>query len=159
MTHFRRMGITLSAISLATSVSSAAITQCNPDLEFSWSYNQIEHSSEIGEIDDGLPIVTLSFDAGFLKILEADTNQIDLFRQIAIRKDAADSVGLAVRYEHTSSRTISKTSVIVSDPMCKNIGMSQVVIFETNEISYSTTVYQCECLSEVHDIDHFIFLE
>lgn len=157
--NFRNMGITLSAMSLATSVSSAAITQCNPDLEFSWSYNQIDNSSEIKEHNDGLPIVSLSFDSGFLKILETDKNKIDLFRQNAIRKDTTDSGGITVRYEHTSSGTISKTSVIVSDPLCKNIGMSQVSIFETNEMSYSTTVYKCECLSKVHDIDHFIFLD
>lgn len=157
--NFRRIGITLSIISLATSVASNTTIQCNQDLEFTWSYDEIDGSSIIQEISDNLSTVSMNIDFGFLKLFENDGNQSELYRQSAIKRSNDDPEDIVVRYDSTLKASIKKKSVIISDPMCKNRIMPHVNILETTAASYSNRVYSCKCFSRTYDGGVFIFFD
>jgi len=154
-----KMAILLSVLYWPTKISSETLMQCNPKSEVSWSYNEASNPANIVQIIDNLPIVTLNFDSGFIKLTEQDTNEKELFRQSAIKQNTGDTFDLTVRYDRVSKIEINTTSIFVADPMCKRNDYSLVSILETSELKYSGTFYHCECLSVNFDSGHFIVLD
>ena len=140
----------------ATGAWSAVAIQCSPNLEVSWSFDQIENKSDFFETTDNLSSITLHLDTGFLKLPSAQNDGIILLRQQSIIKKSPDGLDLTVKYENTNTTGIEKTNVILSDPMCKKSKDAVVSIFTAEEFSYINTIYNCDCVSPTHDIENFI---
>jgi hypothetical protein len=136
--------------------SSMTPIRCDSTSNVSLVYNPSNNSTEIIETNDPVKTITLDLDSGFLKLSEQQSNDNTLFRQNSIRNNGEDPLNLTVRYETASKSDIKKISIIISDPMCKANGMSLISVFETAEHSYISTKYRCDCLSSVHDSNHFI---
>ena len=148
--------ISLIIASLATNTSSNPLVQCEPTLEVFWSYDYFTKTSEFGENTDNLSSITLIVDHGFLKLSVAENKKIELFRQNSITNNTEDMLDITVRYESTDQKEIGRTSIIISDPMCKNRAVANVSILNTRELGFKNVVYDCDCLSATHDSDHFI---
>ena len=140
----------------ATGVWSAVAIQCNPNLEVSWSFDQIENKSNFFETTDNLSSITLHLDTGFLKLPTAQNDGITLLRQQSIMKKSADGLDLTVKYESTNTMGIEKTNVILSDPMCKNLKTLLLVFLLLRSSGIMNTIYSCDCVSPTHDIENFI---
>ena len=147
---------TIFLMHFATGVWSAVAIQCNPNLEVSWSFDQIENKSDFFETTDNLSSITLHLDTGFLKLPSAQNDGITLLRQQSIIKKSSDGLDLTVKYESTNTMGVEKTNVILSDPMCKQSKDAVVTIFTAEEFSYINTIYNCDCVSPTHDIENFI---
>ena len=147
---------TIFLMHFATGAWSAVAIQCSPNLEVSWSFDQIENKSDFFETTDNLSSITLHLDTGFLKLPRAQNDGIILLRQQSIIKKSPDSLDLTVKYESTNTTGIEKTSVILSDPMCKKSKDAVVSIFTAEEFRYINTIYNCDCVSPTHDIENFI---
>lgn len=144
-------------INLATSVSSAADIQCKPEREVKWTYDQASNSSEFIENVENLATTTLKLDFGFIKLSKQGENNNLLFRQSSIVRNKDNPLNLRVRYESSSSKDMSQSSLIISDPMCLTGAVARASIFQTSEFSFFNSVYSCECLSPVFDRKNFIF--
>ena len=140
----------------ATGAWSAVAIQCSPNLEVSWSFDQIENKSDFFETTENLSSITLHLDTGFLKLPSAQNDGIILLRQQSIIKKSPDGLDLTVKYESTNTTGIEKTNVILSDPMCKKSKDAVVSIFTAEEFRYINTIYNCDCVSPTHDIENFI---
>jgi len=140
----------------ATGAWSAVAIQCSPNLEVSWSFDQIENKSNFFETTDNLSSITLHLDTGFLKLPSAQNDGIILLRQQSIIKKSPDALDLTVKYESTNTMGVEKTNVILSDPMCKKSKDAVVSIFTAEEFRYINTIYNCDCVSPTHDIENFI---
>jgi hypothetical protein len=140
----------------ATVAWSAVAIQCSPNLEVSWSFDQIENKSDFFETTDNLSSITLHLDTGFLKLPSAQNDGITLLRQQSIIKKSEDGLDLTVKYESTNTIGIEKTNVILSDPICKKSKEAVVSIFTAEEFRYRNTIYSCNCVSLTHDLQHFI---
>lgn len=136
---------------------SAVAFQCYPNLEVSWSFNQIENKSEFFETTDNLPSITFYLDTGFLKLSNAENSGTELFRQQAIIKKSADPLDITVKYGVTNKLGIENTGIIFSDPLCKRSTDAVVSMFTTAELRYSNITYVCDCLSPTHDSHNFIY--
>ena len=147
---------TIFLMHIATGVWSAVAIQCNPNLEVSWSFDQIENKSNFFETSDNLSSITLHLDTGFLKLPSAQNDGITLLRQQSLIKKSPDGLDLTVKYENTNTTGIEKTNVILSDPMCKKSKDAVVSIFTAEEFRYINTIYNCDCVSPTHDIENFI---
>lgn len=147
---------TIFLMHFATGVWSAVAIQCNPNLEVSWSFDQIENKSNFFETTDNLSSITLHLDTGFLKLPSAQNDGITLLRQQSLIKKSPDGLDLTVKYENTNTTGIEKTNVILSDPMCKKSKDAVVSIFTVEEFRYINTLYNCDCVSPTHDIENFI---
>ena len=147
---------TIFLMHFATGVWSAVAIQCNPNLEVSWSFDQIENKSNFFETSDNLSSITLHLDTGFLKLPSAQNDGITLLRQQSLIKKSPDGLDLTVKYENTNTTGIEKTNVILSDPMCKKSKDAVVSIFTAEEFRYINTIYNCDCVSPTHDIENFI---
>ena len=147
----------LSMINLATSVSSAVEIQCKPEFEVKWTYDRVSNSSQFTENVENLVTTTLNLDFGFIKLSKQGENGNLLFRQnsIVIHKD--NPLNLSVRYESSSPKGMSQSSLVISDPMCLTGSVVRASIFETSEFSFFNSVYSCECLSPVFDRKNFIY--
>ena len=138
------------------SAAAAPVIQCDPKIEAYWSYHPLHNSSKLLETNDSIPQIYLHFDSGFLKLDDRENDKSLLFRQSAIEEINGDPVHIVVRYETTNRSRIDKTSIIISDPTCKTDIAARVSIFETRDLSYTNKIYNCECLSQIRDIDDFI---
>ena len=147
---------TIFLMHFATGAWSAVAIQCSPNLEVSWSFDQIENKSDFFETTDNLSSITLHLDTGFLKLPSAQNDGIILLRQQSIIKKSPDGLDLKVKYESTNTAGIEKTNVILSDPMCKKSKDAVVSIFTAEEFRYINTIYNCDCVSPTHDIENFI---
>ena len=147
---------TIFLMHFATGVWSAVAIQCNPNLEVSWSFDQMENKSNFFETTDNLSSITLLLDTGFLKLPNAQNDGITLLRQQSIMKKSEDGLDLTVKYKSTNTMGIEATNVILSDPMCKKSKEAVVSIFTTAEFRYLNTIYSCNCISPTHDIENFI---
>ena len=147
---------TIFLMHFATGVWSAVAIQCNPNLEVSWSFDQIENKSNFFETSDNLSSITLHLDTGFLKLPSAQNDGITLLQQQSLIKKSPDGLDLTVKYENTNTTGIEKTNVILSDPMCKKSKDAVVSIFTAEEFRYINTIYNCDCVSPTHDIENFI---
>ena len=147
---------TIFLMHFATGVWSAVAIQCNPNLEVSWSFDQIENKSNFFETTDNLSSITLHLDTGFLKLPSAQNDGITLLRQQSLIKKSPDGLDLTVKYENTNTTGVEKTNVILSDPMCKKSKDAVVSIFTAEEFRYINTIYNCDCVSPTHDIENFI---
>lgn len=149
--------IFLSITHLATSASTTTVVQCIPDVEVNWSFNQLSNSTEFSENSKNLSNLIIQIDSGFVKVPDQDNSDNRLFRQVAIERSTKDPQNFTVRYENNMKLGIKKTSLIIVDPMCfENVAL-RASIFETTEVSYINTIYECECLSPVFDSSNFIF--
>ena len=148
--------ISIIIASLATNVSSKTSFQCEPTLEVFWSYDKLTETSKFGENTNNLSSITLIADHGFLKLSIEENTKIELFRQSSITNNAEDMFDITIRYEGTNQKEIGRTSIIFSDPMCKNGAIANVNILNTREFGFKNVVYNCDCLSATHDSDHFI---
>ena len=149
----------LSIINLATSVSSAVEIQCKSELEVKWTYDQVSNTSQFSENGENLVTTTLKLDLGFIKLSKPGENDNLLFRQSSIVKNKDNPLNLSVRYESSSRKGMSQSSLVISDPMCVSGAVAQASIFETSEFSFFNSVYSCECLSPVFDRKNFVFRE
>ena len=149
--------ISIMIASLATNASSNSLVQCEPALEVFWSYDHLNKTSEFGENTDNLSSITLIADHGFLKLSVAENKKIKLFRQNSITSNTEDMFDITVRYESTDQEEIDRTSIIISDPLCKNGAVANVSILNTREFGFKNAVYNCDCLSATHDSDNFIY--
>ena len=140
----------------ATGAWSAVAIQCYPNLEVSWSFDQIENKSDFFETTDNLSSITLHLDTGFLKLPSAQNDGIILLRQQSIMKKSEDGLDVTVNYKSTNTMGIEATNVILSDPMCKKSKDAVVSIFTAEEFRYINTIYNCDCVSPTHDIENFI---
>ena len=147
---------TIFLMHFATGAWSAVAIQCYPNLEVSWSFDQIENKSDFFETTDNLSSIILHLDTGFLKLPNAQNDEITLLRQQSIIKKSADGLDLTVKYESTNTMGVEKTNVILSDPMCQKSKDAVVSIFTAEEFSYINTIYNCDCVSPTHDIENFI---
>lgn len=139
------------------SVSSDTMIKCEPELKVIWSYNLSEKSSEFQEIKDNLTGIALRFDFGFIKLSKPGSNDFLLFRQSSIKRKTDNRKDLKLRYEDTSSPAVSKSSLIISDPMCFKANSARASIIDNSEFSFSNSLYVCECLSPVFDRKNFIY--
>ena len=144
-------------IQLASVSWSAVSFQCYPNLEVSWSFDQINNKSDFHENANDLSSITLHLDTGFIKLLTAQNNETALFRQQAIKEKSEDFLDITVRYEDTNKEAIEKTGIIFSDPMCKRSAAAVVSIFTTGEFGYNNINYSCDCLSLTNDSDNFVY--
>ena len=149
----------LSIINLATSVSSAVEIQCKSELEVKWTYDQVSNTSQFSENGENLVTTTLKLDLGFIKLSKSGENDNLLFRQSSIVKNKDNPLNLSVRYESSSRKGMSQSSLVISDPMCVSGAVARASIFETSEFSFFNSVYSCECLSPVFDRKNFVFRE
>ena len=147
---------TIFLMHFATGAWSAVAIQCYPNLEVSWSFDQIENQSDFSETTDNLSSLTLHLDTGFLKLPRAQNDGITLLRQQSIIKKSADGLDLTVKYESANTMGVEKSNVILSDPMCQKSKHAVVSIFTAEEFSYINTIYNCDCVSPTHDIENFI---
>lgn len=147
---------TIFLMHFATGAWSAVAIQCYPNLEVSWSFDQIENKSDFFETTDNLSSIIVHLDTGFLKLPSAQNDEIALLRQQSIIKKSADGLDLTVKYESTNTMGVEKTNVILSDPMCQKSNDAVVSIFTAEEFSYINTIYNCDCVSPTHDIENFI---
>lgn len=147
----------LSIINLATSVSSAVEIQCKPEFEVKWTYDQVSNSSQFTENVENLVTTTLNLDFGFIKLSKQGENDNLLFRQSSIVRNKDNPLNLSVRYESSSPKGMSQSSLVISDPMCLTGSVVRASIFETSEFSFFNSVYSCECLSPVFDRKNFIY--
>ena len=147
----------LSMINLATSVSSAVEIQCKPEFEVKWTYDQVSNSSKFTENVANLITTTLNLDFGFIKLSKQGENDNLLFRQSSIVRNKDNPLNLSVRYESSSPKGMSQSSLVISDPMCLTGSVVRASIFETSEFSFFNSVYSCECLSPVFDRKNFIY--
>lgn len=154
--QLRGVTLLLIIVTLATSAYSVPIIQCKPELVVYWFYNQESNSSEFVEKNEALTNTALLFDFGFIKLSQTDLRNQVLYRQSSITRNNDDWSDLTVRYESTVKQEISKSSLIVSDPMCINSRFMRANVIETAAISYSNSFYRCECLSPVFDHHNFI---
>ena len=150
------VALTIFLMHFYTGAWSAVAIQCYPNLEVSWSFDQIENKSDFFETTDNLSSITLHLDTGFLKLPSAQNDGITLLRQQSIIKKSSDGLDLTVKYESTNTTGIEKTNLILSDPMCKKSKDAVVSIFTAEEFSYINTIYNCDCVSPTHDIENFI---
>ena len=148
--------LTIFFMHFATGAWSAVAIQCSPNLEVSWSFDQIENKSDFFETTDNLSSITLHLDTGFLKLPSAQNDGITLLRQQSIIKKSPDGLDLTVKYESINTTGIEKLNVILSDPMCKKSKDAVVSIFTAEEFRYINTIYNCDCVSPTHDIENFI---
>ena len=147
----------LSIINLATSVSSAVEIQCKPEFEVKWTYDQVSNSSQFTENVENLITTTLNLDFGFIKVSKQGENDNLLFRQSSIVRNKDNPLNLSVRYESSSPKGMSQSSLVISDPMCLTGSVVRASIFETSEFSFFNSVYSCECLSPIFDRKNFIY--
>ena len=147
----------LSIINLATSVSSAVEIQCKPEFEVKWTYDQVSNSSQFTENVENLATTTLNLDFGFIKLSKLGENDNLLFRQSSIVRNKDNPLNLSVRYESSSPKGMSQSSLVISDPMCLTGSVVRASIFETSEFSFFNSVYSCECLSPVFDRKNFVY--
>ena len=147
----------LSIINLATSVSSAVEIQCKPEFEVKWTYDQVSNSSQFTENFENLATTTLNLDFGFIKLSKLGENDNLLFRQSSIVRNKDNPLNLSVRYESSSPKGMSQSSLVISDPMCLTGSVVRASIFETSEFSFFNSVYSCECLSPVFDRKNFVY--
>jgi hypothetical protein len=149
--------ISIIIASLATNASSNSSIQCEPALEVFWSYDHLNKTSEFRENTDNLSNIILIADHGFLKLSVAENKKLELFRQNSITNNTEDMFDITVGYESTDQGEIDKTSIILSDPMCKTDAVAIVSILNTREFGFKNAVYNCDCLSATHDSDNFIY--
>jgi len=148
---------TIFLMNFSTAVWSAVAFQCYPNLEVSWSFDELKNKSEIFETTDNLTNITLYLDTGFLKFPNAQNNETALFRQEAIVKKSEDPLDIIVKYESTKKMGIETTGIIFSDPLCKSSKDAIVSVFTIADLTYSNVTYACDCLSPNHDIHNFIY--
>ena len=132
------------------------LIQCNPEAAVSWYYNRMANTSVFSETNDNLSRISLNFDFGFLKLNPVERDINELFRQSAIEENNDDSLELEVRYESTSIARIERTSIVVFDPFCRRNNEMRTNIIVTSGTSFIHNVYNCECLSSIHDIENFV---
>ena len=140
----------------ATNVFAAAITSCEPKSKIALTFDILNNSANFEETSDGLPNIVLTLDYGFLKLSEQENDASVLYRQIALRENGQDPLNITLRYEATNGANVEKTSVIISDPMCRTYGSSRANIMEITDKNYSSSIYECECLSANYQSANFI---
>jgi len=143
-------------INLATTGLANNLIQCNIELAVSWSYDRMQNTSVFFETNDNLSDISLNFDFGFLKLTQVEGEGTNLFRQSVIAKSTDESLELEIRYESTSNSGIERTSVVVFDPFCIRHDDLRTSIIATSGTTFKHTVYNCECLSSVHDIENIL---
>jgi hypothetical protein len=143
-------------INFAKIAYSAAVLQCNPILEISWLFDPKTTEADYRESEDNRSRVSLYIDKGFVKFTDPQKNESLLFRQNSIVKNTENPFDISARYENSGKLELSKTSVILTDPMCQSSDYSHVTIFRTLEFGYKNSVYNCECLSSIRDGNNFI---
>ena len=136
--------------------SAASTAECKPQLEASWSYDPSLNSSELVETFDNLSEVFVHFDFGFLKLSDQQTGKNLQFRQVVVSKIDNNPSNLIVRYESTSRGTLNQISVLVTDPMCTQNDAGRISIFKLGDLSFTSTIYKCKCLSQLHDSGNFV---
>ena len=139
-----------------TNVLAAATTSCEPKSTTALTFDILNNSTNVEEKSNGLPNIVLKLDYGFLKLSEPDNEASVLYRQIALRENGEDSLDITLRYEATNGANIEKSSIIISDPMCRNYARSHANIMEITDKSYASSIYECECLSANHHSANFI---
>lgn len=139
-----------------TNVLAAAITSCEPKSTIALKFDILNSATNVEETSNGLPNIVLTFDYGFLKLSEQDNDAMVLYRQIALRENGQDPLDITLRYEAVNGANIEKSSIIISDPMCRNYARSHANIMEITDKSYASSVYECECLSANHHSANFI---
>lgn len=149
----------LIALMVATNVSAATMVQCNAKFKVSLAYNHETNSTELLESNANLPSLSINFDSGFIKLSDNAESESILFRQSAMNKNITDPFDLVVRYERKSGADTQTKSVIITDPMCRNDGISTASIFDTSNTSYISTFYDCDCLSSVLDRGNIITMD
>lgn len=139
-----------------TNVFAAATTSCVPKSTIALTFDILNNSTNVEETSNGLPNIVLKLDYGFLKLSEQDNDASVLYRQIALRENGQDPLDITLRYEAANGANIEKSSIIISDPMCRNYARSHANIMEITDKSYASFVYECECLSANHHSANFI---
>jgi hypothetical protein len=142
-----------------TNVLAAAITSCVPKSTIALTFDMLKSSTNVEETSNGLPNIALTFDYGFLKLSEQENDASVLYRQIALRTNGQDPLDITLRYEATNGTYIEKSSIMISDPMCRNYARSRANIMEITDKSYASSIYECECLSATHHSANFIKFE
>jgi len=143
-------------INLATTSLANSLIQCNREAAVSWSYNPTTNKTVFSETNDNLSGISLNFDFGFLKLTQVKSDINKLFRQSVIEENNDDPLELEVRYESTSNARIERTSIVVFDPFCRRNNELRTSIIVTSGTSFTHNVYNCECLSSIHDIENFV---
>jgi hypothetical protein len=139
-----------------TNVLAAAITSCEPKSTIALKFDILNSATNVEETSNGLPNIVLTFDYGFLKLSEQDNDASVLYRQIALRENGQDTLDITLRYEAANGANIEKSSIIISDPMCRNYARSRANKMDITDKSYASSVYECECLSANHHSANFI---
>ena len=139
-----------------TNVLAAAITSCEPKSTIALTFDILNNSTNVEETSNGLPNIVLTLDYGFLKLSEQDNDASALYRQIALRENGQDPLDITLRYEVANAANIEKSSIIISDPMCRNYARSRANIMDITDKSYASSIYECECLSANHHSANFI---
>ena len=139
-----------------TNVLAAAYTSCEPKSTIALTFDILNNSTNVEETSNGLPNIVLTLDYGFLKLSEQDNDASVLYRQIALRENGQGPLDITLRYEATNGANIEKPSIIISDPMCRNYARSRANIMEITDKSYTSSIYECECLSANHHSANFI---
>ena len=139
-----------------TNVLAAAITSCEPKSTIALTFDILNNSTNVEETSNGLPNIALTLDYGFLKLSGQDNDASALYRQIALRENGQDPLDITLRYEVANAANIEKSSIIISDPMCRNYARSRANIMDITDKSYASSIYECECLSANHHSANFI---
>ena len=139
-----------------TNVLAAANTSCEPKSTIALKFDILNNQANVEETSNGLPNIVLTLDYGFLKLSEQDNEASVLYRQIALRENGQDPLEITLRYEAANGANIEKSSIIISDPMCRNYARSRVNVMEITDKSYASSMYECECLSANYHSANFI---
>lgn len=139
-------------------VAENAIVECTAEHKITLSYSPEAISSPVWETDD-LSNVSLGYDFGFVKLFKQANDEAVLFRQTAVRKTGNNSQKVTIRYEMPGVTSIKRTDIIIADPMCRDQATASLRIFETGEIDQVIFMYECACLSWIHNSDNFIIAD
>ena len=134
----------------------AAYTSCEPKSTIALTFDILNNSTNVEETREDLPNIELTLDYGFLKLSEQENDASVLYRQIALRENGQDPLDITLRYEAANGANIEKSSIIISDPMCRNYARSRANKMDITDKSYASSVYVCECLSANHHSANFI---
>ena len=140
----------------ATIVLAATSTTCVSKSTITLSFDILSNSTNFAETDNDLSNIVLTLDHGFLKLAEQEDALSVLYRQSALRENSQDPLDITIRYEATNGVSIEKSSIIISDPMCRNYARSRANIMEITDKGYASSIYECECLSANHHSANFI---
>ena len=139
-----------------TNVLAAASTSCEPKSTIALKFDILNNATNLEETRKDLPNIEVMLDYGFLKLSEQENDTSVLYRQIALRENGQDPLDITLRYETANGANIQKSSIIISDPMCRNYVRSRVNVMEITDKSYASSIYECECLSANHHSANFI---